>query len=58
MEYEYTIHEMWREPYLNAIQQQMRKAYETSHEEKVQKLNNFNKEIFSQSHFIEKLFEE
>lgn len=58
MEYEYTIYEMWREPYLNSIQRQMRMAYETSKQEKEHKFNNFNKDIFSEAHFIEKLFAE
>ena len=55
MEYEYTIHEMWREPYLNSIRQKMRQAYETTEQEKQQKLNNFDKSLFTEENFRNKL---
>jgi glycosyltransferase involved in cell wall biosynthesis len=54
-EYENTIYEMWREPLLNSIKQQMRKAYETDEYVKAQKLSKFNKNIFTADYFIEEL---
>ena len=55
MENTYTIYEQWREPYLDSIREQMRKAYETTESEKKQKLSNFDKQQFSESSFIESL---
>ena len=56
MEYEYTVHEMWREPYIDSIRKQMRAAYETTEAEKQEKINNFNKDIFTEEHFLNQLF--
>lgn len=55
MENTYTIHEQWREPYLDSIREQMRKAYETTKSEKVQKLQKFNRNQFSEKTFIESI---
>lgn len=57
MENTYTIHEQWREPYLDSIREQMRKAYEMTSEEKQQKLKNFDKTIFSEEAFVESLLQ-
>lgn len=55
MENTYTIYEKWREPYLDSIRQQMRKAYELSSFEKRDKLLHFNKTKFSETSFVERL---
>lgn len=55
MENTYTIYEKWREPYLDSIQKQMRKAYELSSIEKQNKLAHFDKNQFSEKTFVERL---
>ena len=56
MENTYTIYEEWREPFLDSIRKQMRLAYETSSKAKKEKLNNFDREIFSEESFVKGLF--
>lgn len=51
----YTIHEQWREPYLDSIREQMRKAYETTQQEKQKKIQNFKAETFSEKRFVESI---
>lgn len=55
MENTFTVYEKWREPFLDSIQQQMRLAYETKDIEKNNKINNFDREIFSEKAFVEGL---
>lgn len=55
MENTYTIYEQWRDPYLDSIREQMRLAYETTQDIKTQKINNFDKSIFSEEAFIKQL---
>lgn len=52
----YTIYEKWREPYIDSIREQMRKAYETTPDQKTQKLTNFNRNEFSEEYFRNQLF--
>lgn len=56
MENTYTIYEEWREPFLDSIRKQMRLAYETSSKAKKEKLNNFDRAIFSEESFVKGLF--
>ena len=51
----YTIYEQWREPYLDSIREQMRKAYELSSVDKLKKMSNFNKNQFSEQAFRERI---
>lgn len=55
MENTYTIYEQWREPYLDSIREQMRKAYETTPTEKENKIKNFDKSQFSERAFVESI---
>lgn len=57
MENTYTIYEQWREPYIDSMREQMRKAYETTQEEKIAKLQKFDKQQFSEESFIKNLLQ-
>jgi len=56
--YEYTIYEQWREPYLDSIRKQMRLAYETTELEKDTKIQNFDRNIFTEENFLKELFKQ
>jgi glycosyltransferase involved in cell wall biosynthesis len=56
MENTFTIYEKWREPFLDSIRSSMREAYEMDQKQKQDKLNNFDKQIFTEQHFLKELF--
>lgn len=55
MENTYTIYEQWKEPFLESLRIQMRKAYETTQKQKNEKLSHFDKKIFSEKSFVSEL---
>jgi len=57
MENTFTIYEKWKEPFLDSIRTNMRSAYESTQQERKNKINNFNKQIFSEESFTKALFQ-
>ena len=47
--------EKWREPFLDSIRSKMRQAYELSAEAKQNKLQNFDKQLFTEKNFVKEL---
>lgn len=48
----FTIYEKWKEPNINSIRQAMRQAYNMSENDRLQKINYFDKNRFSTNQFL------
>jgi hypothetical protein len=57
MENTFTVYEQWKEPFIDSIREQMRKAYETTKIQKQQKLQNFNNQQFAEASFVKSIID-